>query len=340
VILDASKGYSADDWAALTIHELFHVFQRAHHPGWAGNEADLFTYPAEDTTALALRREESMALRRALVAPSTDSARCWTRAALAARTARFSRLGAAAAAYERGTELNEGLAQYVERRAAKRTVTLRADEFAADGVRQRAYEAGAALATLLDRLMPAWRDTLDTAPASAGTTLDGLLAGRLAPDDGAAGCGPSGTERAAFLARAAADVDTLVARRRRARAEFLGQPGWTLVIESGAPLFPQGFDPLNVSRVSPAEVLHTRFLRLGNGAGWVEILDRPALTRGRAGEHPLFGGVQAETVTGLPSAPSMSDSAGVLVVSAPGVTGRLRGARADTSGQTVRIRLP
>src|SRR4051812_3034148 len=52
--------------AALTVHELFHVFQRERHPSWQANEADLFTYPVEDSTALALRREETDALARAV----------------------------------------------------------------------------------------------------------------------------------------------------------------------------------------------------------------------------------------------------------------------------------
>ncbi|HET7602656.1 MAG TPA: hypothetical protein VFK36_06525, partial [Gemmatimonadales bacterium] len=45
------------------IHETFHVFQRAHHPTWAANEADLFTYPVNDGQVLTLRRLESEALR-------------------------------------------------------------------------------------------------------------------------------------------------------------------------------------------------------------------------------------------------------------------------------------
>jgi hypothetical protein len=339
VLLTQSKAQSADDWAALTIHELFHVFQRARHPSWMGNEVDLFTYPTEDTTALAQRREESMALGRALAASSTDSVRCWVRAALGARSARYARLGAASAAYERGTELNEGLAQYVERRAGGKAVTLRADEFPADGVRLRAYETGAALATLLDRLDSRWRETLEAAPADSGMTLDGLLA-RSVMRDGGGTCAPSAVERTAFLTRAAADVDTLVARHRAERERFLAQPGWRVVIESAQPLFPQRFDPWNVSRVSQREVLHSRFLRMGNAAGSVETLDRAALTQGRAGAHPLFGGVHVETITGLPHAPSMSDSAGTLILSAAGVTGRMRGARVDTAGQTVQIRLP
>lgn len=45
----ASDRRTLRDVAALTIHETFHVFQRLRHPGWSGNEADLFTYPTVRT---------------------------------------------------------------------------------------------------------------------------------------------------------------------------------------------------------------------------------------------------------------------------------------------------
>lgn len=63
---------SADEWAALATHEIFHVFQRALHPGRSGNEADYFTYPVDDTTALALRRVET------LVGAALAESRWWT----------------------------------------------------------------------------------------------------------------------------------------------------------------------------------------------------------------------------------------------------------------------
>ncbi|MEL7059806.1 MAG: hypothetical protein AAGN46_07240, partial [Acidobacteriota bacterium] len=103
--------------AAIALHETFHVFQRAQHPGWQANEADLFVYPIDDADALASRRLETEALRRALAATDSIDSSCWALRALALRSERFAGLDAAFAAYERGTELNEGLARYVELRA-------------------------------------------------------------------------------------------------------------------------------------------------------------------------------------------------------------------------------
>jgi hypothetical protein len=130
-----------------------------------------------------------------------------------------------------------------------------------------------------------------------------------------------------------------VAERARARSEYLARPGWRLVVElPDAPFFPQGFDPLNVTRLSPTEILHTRFLKLRGTAGTVEVLNGTALTEGAAGQHPLFNGVRRVTLAGLTTPPVVRDSAGVLVVDGTGIVIRLMGARADTSGQSVVFR--
>lgn len=321
--------------AALTAHELFHVFQRARHPSWQGNEADLFTYPVEDSAALALRREETFALARAVEARSVDSVRCWTRAALDARQRRFALVGAAAAAYERGTELNEGLAQYVERLANGAMPVLDAADPPASQVRQRAYDVGAAIAGTLDRLRPDWRDALER---SAGAPpLDSILTDAVSMSPSAA-CAPAAAQRMRWAAQAGADVHALVAERARARDEYLGRGGWRVIVDAEvAPLFPARFDPLNVTRLSATEILHTRFLKLQGPRGTVDVLGGSALTEGVPGQHPLFAGVRRVTIAGLASPPSMSDSADVLKVAAAGVVIRLRGAKADVAGQTVRV---
>jgi hypothetical protein len=68
-------------------------------------------------------------------------------------------------------------------------------------------------------------------------------------------------------------------------------------------MFPHGFDPLNVP-VQPDEVLHTRWFKLGNDAGTVEVMGRSSLSRA-AGDHPLFTGcarsLSLVSKTNLPS---------------------------------------
>jgi hypothetical protein len=342
VMLSPDRRSSADESASLAIHELFHVYERAKHPSWTANEADLFTYAFDDAAALALRRVETAALRRALHAESNDGASCWGTAFLDARRERFARLGVAAAAYERGSELNEGLAQYVERRSIGRAPALPAEDYPTERVRDRAYASGEAIARLLDQLSPTWRDTLDVTPGKSLVSLDSLLTRAVIPrSESSDKCQLDVKASASLLAAAEAEVGALGSRRRQVRADFLAGPGPRLVVEAGGgPMFPQGFDPLNVQRLSDTEILHTRFLRLGNGNGVIEMLAHTALTTGKPGEHPLFAGVQRAMIAGLREWPTLRDSAGMLIVSGDGVTGRFRGAKADSAGSIITIRLP
>jgi hypothetical protein len=338
-LMPATGGVSLLDRAGLLIHEAFHVFQRTHDVAAPANEVELFTYPADDAELLALRRLEGEALRRALAARPDEQAACWARTAMHVRGERFARLPAGAAGYERGTEGYEGLASYVERRA-----TARADGdlvpgagFAPDALRQRGYATGAALARLLDRFAPQWRTT--PAPRDSAD-LDVRLAAALdASNTGDAACAFTPAERSRLQAAASADVETLRSRRVAERAAFLEQTGWRLVVEAaGAPLFPHGFDPLNVQRVEHDEVLHTRWLKLGNDAGVVEVLGHASLSKA-AGEHPLFNGVRRLTVTGLAGEPAVTEANGVVTVQAPGITAQLRGATVERAGRTTTVRL-
>ena len=335
VLLDR-RDRSPASLAPLAVHEAFHVFQRERHPTWTANEADLFVYPSDDVAALALRRLETDAFRRALSTGADDVA-CWSRRALALRAERYARLDSASVAYERGTELNEGLAVYVEGRAAGRaTVDLAPDAYGPADVRRRAYATGAALALLLDQAAPGWHRAFGL----NGRPLDAALGQALG--EGRT-CSFSAAETSEAEGRARADVDALAAARAERLAAFEDRPGWRVVVEAaGQPLWPQGFDPLNVERVGAARVLHARFLRLGNEAGHLEAIDGgaadvEALTEG-AGPHPLFNGVVRVVLTGLP-APEVNEAGGAVVVSAPGFTAAFDGAHVVREGRTVTVRL-
>ncbi len=303
----------------VIVHEQFHVYQRAKHPKWEANEADVFLYPIDDAKALALQRLEHEALRRALVA---KNARCWTRAALALRRQRFARIGPTAAAYDRGSELNEGLATYIQHRVLGTPASRVFDDSdpAPESVRQRAYASGHALARLLDRVAPRWREQLE---AGDPRSLDELLSGAVGsqPTD----CAFSDAERMTIETRAAADAANVRTRRAEQRAAFLTRAGWRVTITTDAPLFPAGFDPLNLQLVTERELLHTRFVKLSGERGSLEVFGRHALTES-AGTHPLFNGVRRITLTGFAEEPSVVERDGVTTISADGVTGTLRGA--------------
>jgi hypothetical protein len=318
----------------IAVHEKFHVFQRARHPGWSGNEVELFTYPFADAAALALRRLETQALRGALAARDGASVACWSGLATALRRDRFAALRAGAVEWERRSELNEGLARYVEHRAMgyDDVHVIPAEDFPPEELRWRVYRSGAAMARLLDRLNPHWRDSLERrdTTAKAATPLDSLLdeAARRATltTNVRVPCGFEPETRAAAVRTAARDVESLRERLAQERESALGRSGWRIVfVAPGEPLFPQEFDPLNVRVVSPGEVVHSRFLRLGNKGGTIEVLDATALTEA-AGAHPLFNGVRAVTVTGLAHEPIIATENGVLTVRAKGLSAELRGA--------------
>lgn len=342
LFLGAGRRSTTEESASLAIHELFHVYERAHHPSWIANEADFFTYPFDDAVALALRREETAELRAALDAPAGDAVRCWSNAFVETRRARFTRLGPTFAAYERGTELNEGLAQYVERRSVAKPASLPVEDFASERVRERSYATGEAIARLLDRLRGGWRETLDATPPHSVVALDSLVAQAVLPaSGGTAPCEIPVRDRAAYLASAQAEVADLAMRRSRALADVLNRPGPRLVVDAGDhPFQPQGFDPLNVRRVSATEIVHSRFVRLANEAGGIEVLDQTALTSGMPGGHPLFSGVRRVIIAGLPARPLLRDSSGTVILTGAGVSGRFRGATVDSSGTLMTIRLP
>lgn len=145
-------------------------------------------------------------------------------------------------------------------------------------------------------------------------------------------------ERGRLRARARADVRALADRRAERRRAFLEAPGWTVVVEAESPLFPQGFDPLNVQVLSRGEVLHTRFLRLGSDRGTLEVLGRGALTES-AGEHPLFNGVRRVVLTGFSDAPALARDGNTLRITADGLVLELAGAAVEREGRTMVVRL-
>jgi hypothetical protein len=317
--------------AALVVHECFHVFQHERYPQWTENEADLFVYPVDDAALLQRRFLETEALRRALLEREARGAACWISEALRNRENRFAGLPGAAMTYERNSELNEGLANYVQVLAAgtAKSFSLPQSEFPADAIRQRSYQVGTALALLLDRVAPGWQ-----AQFTSGS-LDQLLKSKTY--FAATPCSFTDIEEASLFARARTAVSALKEKRNRMRADFLGTKGWQIEIMADPqhPLWPQNFDPLNMTVLGIGEVLHSRYLKLGNDDGTIECRGR-ALTQA-AGNNPLVNGVRHLTITGLQRAPSISQSAGSVQVTADSVGADFRHAVVRTVGQKVTI---
>jgi hypothetical protein len=328
--------------AATALHEAFHVYQRQHHPGWSGDESALFLYPTEDAQLLALRRLESAALRRALNAPDGPRTACWARTAHNFRRRRFDEMDPAFSTYERLTELNEGLASYVQLLAAgKVIVEIPAVGFGPTEVRDRTYVIGPALALILDRLRPGWQRDLE---AHDDQFLDQMVAAALEthPPEQPEPCVIAADEARSIEQAAREDAAGVIEARSQRRERFDALPGWRVVVHAAdeRPLWPQGFDPLNVERVAGG-FLHTRFLRSGNDTGELEAIDEAdvdleALTEG-VGPHPLFNGFRRVTVAGLEK-PQISIEGDRVSLRAPGVTARFDSASVVVDRTEVIIR--
>ena len=106
-----------------------------------------------------------------------------------------------------------------------------------------------------------------------------------------------------------------------------------------APLWPQGFDPLNLEVLEDG-LFHGRFLRLGNDAGAVQFMDgsgadASALTTA-AGEHPLFNGVRRVEIAGLSEPAVTRDGSGVRLAAA-GFEAAFAAAEVTTADRVIRL---
>jgi hypothetical protein len=338
IVMDVSgQGRSITDMAALALHEAFHVFQASTGRRWGADETYMFVYPVEDADLLALRRLETEALRRAVSAGVEDSVAGWAFAAMDARSERYSELDPAFQAYERGIEAMEGTAAYVECKASgEMPVELPAGGFDPEAVRLRGYATGAAFALLLDAFEPGWKADFALYDSLC---LDGCLEKALERSGHARTCAFTESETAAITDRARSDAESLIQTWNSRREDFVSAPGWRVVLEAAEehPLWPQGFDPMNVRRVEGG-LLHTRFINLGNELGNLNVLEGTALTEG-VGPHPLFNGVRRVVLSGLESEPEVVVQEGRMTLKAPGVTADFLGASVVRTANTLLIRI-
>jgi len=337
VLLPMMKDRAPVEVAAVVAHECFHVWQREGFPDKHPNSAEVFLYPSGDAEQLRLRRLETEALRRSLIAEDPAEGAPWLARALALRAVRMERLPSNSAEWERGVELFEGTAKYVEMQTTMNPLPdIPQDGFEADAHRYRAYFSGHAWATWLDRLVPDWKLTLREQDPPWLDTL--LTLGWDGPDQIAEF---TEAELDAIGAIASKDAEGIVKARADARAAFVNATGWKVIIEcpEGTPLWPAGFDPMNVTALEGGEILHTRWVKLKNDSGKVEVNEGLALTE-PAGEHPLFNGVSCLTVTGIKDKPVLKRVGEVVSYDNGALSFTLTGAKWMYEGQTLTIYPP
>ena len=339
VLVNELRGMTAERAAAVVAHERFHVHQLERHPDWSANELAVFQYPSTDVQQLFDRRLETLGLHRAMEAATADQSECWLRTALLLRRKRMEQLPPAVATYERAIERQEGLARYIERRAAGLgpKLDIAPNGYPPEDVRGRGYVTGVALALMLDRYAADWRDHVEN--AGEPPALDSLLwvALEQRPETS---CGFSASERSDVLERATADVDAINASRDSVLSAFTAEPGWAVrVIAEGGPLWPQSFDPMSIRRLGSATLLHTRMLRAGNENGFVDVFDRGALTVGYL-DDPLGSGIREVRVTGFMDRPALTSGEDIRVrMAGPGFELSFQNAHVVTNDREIVVRV-
>jgi hypothetical protein len=257
--------------AAVTIHELFHLYQGKQFPGWESDLQVLLSYPRQSKENLKLSFLEHVALARALKQSDQKEASAWLRLALDMRRKRFAALGAEHSHFEITNELHEGLASYMEKSAlgtAAGTAELEAGPDA-NKIRGWAYVLGPAKASLLDRLMPRWKQMLATWRL---VSLDAML--EMA----------SGNGEMASMPKAEIDRITSLAEQRideygrtleKTRAIFADAGTWRVIVIAPpkGSMNIAGIDPQNQIALSANEIVHIRLLKLMARSGQLSLLN-------------------------------------------------------------------
>jgi hypothetical protein len=304
ILMETMKDLNKSEIAAVAIHEIFHVFQMSTYPEWwKVNELEFFTYPFENIEILTLKKLETEAFRRAIQSKDEMNALRWSKAALGIRRERFEKMKEGSILYECGIELLEGTAHYIQYQIADKHLhtNIKEEGYLPEDVRLRGYALGNALCLLLDHFKPSWKEEIKKGEQ---TILHELLENELLGMEEE----PyefSKQEKEDIFKKAQMEVEELISEKKRIKNEFLSQPGWQIIISTvNEPLWPKGFDPMNLQLITDSAILHKRWLKLCNNQGCIEIINHKSITE-PMGDHPLFQGVKKVTVAGLDKEPAI-----------------------------------
>ncbi|HWI63209.1 MAG TPA: hypothetical protein VNT75_15305 [Symbiobacteriaceae bacterium] len=316
------ESQGAAEYARLLLHECFHAHQ----------DSVMKTVPKPDPKFMALYPENdpannalAVAENRLLVAALGGDAEAPARF-LAVRLHRHGRYGEGLRVYETRQEYNEGTPTYIEVQAGQPLSAL-TDRLLQCNIgakwagNYRFYATGMALALLLDRRLPDWKERL----ARGRETLQELLAATVAqplPDVGAV------LAEAGYPELLAAEEAREVERRRRID-ELLAQlepgaGGYRVEIEIGrAPGC--GWNPSAVMVVRPGLRLHPGFFRAMGHAIRIEIQGLCLEDRERQ-----------IAVVNLPESPVVTGTA-PFRFEGPGLKGEAPAGRIEGDGNRFRI---
>lgn len=281
--------HSLDDDLVIAFHEAFHGFERDHRRRggkWgAENSMLIFEYQESSARAGALFRMESSALRLALESRDKNILREKVREFLAIRHLRQSEIDPRFVEFEKGAELNEGLAEYAGVRAViagmdaarQKMISVPFAETTAEAylskkyemldsitkvgqnIRRKFYYTGSAQGFLLDRITPGWKDKVQMEGASLQDLLAAAAGKPLNQKEVNSALSEGGYVK--ILADEQAAVTGREAKNRALLENTLGQKGRRYVIDYsalGAGAGIRNFDPMNVTMITPKVRVHTR----------------------------------------------------------------------------------
>lgn len=292
--------YTDLERAAILVHEMFHVFQALRHEDWRPNEAILFGYPMDTVERLILRRKEMGAFVKALEAENKETVTGWAAAALRYREERFSLLDPAARDYENELQRFEGLADYVERKAANKPLASDAKykDFSPGVNRDLGYLEGRWMAALLDRLDPGWKTNLEEGPSGY---LEGLLSRACAK---APPGGFSKLDSGPLEEKAREDFREWQKERSELQDEFGDRAGYRIVIDAqNQPLGLTTFMATHSEAMAPGKLLHHRLFGARNSAGSLLVRRHDCVS---ISDGP--SAIVKVIIPGLPSKPEITRS--------------------------------
>jgi hypothetical protein len=299
---------SLEDGINITFHEAFHAFERdPKRKGmkWGAENAMLiFEYQESSARNNALFSIESRIIQSALLSKRTNDVKKKVRQFLTVRKQRQSEMDSRFVEFEKGAELNEGLAEYVGTRsvviameAQKRNelslsfAATNADSYLRTkyeklnsiskigrNIRLKFYYTGSAEGLLLDRLMPDWKVKVQM----EGKALQDLLEASVVNM-------PAEKKVEAILRQyeydnVLAEEEKFVAQRKADNQALLdrtlGEKGRKFIIDysslsksSGV----RGFDPMNVSMITPKVRVHTRTVNFVSDGAFTANFTQPVV---------------------------------------------------------------
>jgi len=341
LLLTIEPGRSVEYEAHILFHEVFHLFSKPLHPTWRPNEMWRYSYPMDDIENYFHLLLEEEALARAVNSETDNSAASWTAAALAIRTQRTGKLSEEHRTFETALELQEGTAVYMGRSAigiADDTKRLR-EERGPEGIRWRCYETGSAIAVVLDRLLPGWKQALDAEP---DTTFTELLEMAIAARE-ATPAPFTNEELTSVSIRAEAAISALAAERAAMYEDFSGR-GKRVVVrleDEDEQLETGRFNPMAVEVLDHGEVLQAHFLAADHPRGEVSLqnphyvrrsLDGVvALTTPASEDHPFLYGYRQIAISGFSGDPTVVREGNTVTIEVEGLKLEFNGARVESS---------